>query len=76
MPQLQETAKSYDQALDRGAASLSVWQEAQGAAIEEELRAISLEAELAQAGLSLEVASGEYLPGDGKAAPLNNKEKT
>jgi hypothetical protein len=75
LPQLQETAKSYDQALDRGAASLSVWQEAQGAAIEEELRAISLEAELAQAGLSLEVASGEYLPGDGKAAPLNNKEK-
>jgi outer membrane protein TolC len=76
LPQLQETAKSYDQALDRGAASLSVWQEAQGAAIEEELRVISLEAELAQAGLSLEVASGEYLPGDGKAAPLNNKEKT
>ncbi len=75
LPQLQETAKSYDQALDRGAASLSVWQEAQSAAIEEELRVISLEAELAQAGLALEVASGEYLPGDGKAAPLNNKEQ-
>jgi outer membrane protein TolC len=75
LPSLKSSADALGKEMERGNASLFVFDEARSAAIEKEILVLSLQSELAQAGLALEVASGEYLPANETSINSDNKEK-